>query len=160
MEKHSHYELMEKAIERARKTMNENIGGPFGALIIDKHGEILAVASNSVLKDHDPTAHAEMNAIREATKKINSHDLSGCTLYTTAYPCPMCLGAIIWSNIKKVYYGCTEEDSDSIGFIDEFIYKFIEEKRQNIEILDLEEKERESCLKLFKEYSENNKELY
>ena len=160
MEKLNHQELMDKAINKARETMNENIGGPFGALIVDKDGKVLAVASNSVLRDHDPTAHAEINAIREATKKINSHDLSGCTLYTTAYPCPMCLGAIVWSNIKKVYFGCTEKDADNIGFRDDFIYKFIENKRQDVNILNLEEKERNSCLRLFEEYVEKNKELY
>ena len=121
MNKNTHHDLMSKAVERAAKTMNQNIGGPFGALIIDKDGNILSISSNSVLKDHDPTAHAEINAIREATKKIGTHDLTGCTLYTTCYPCPMCLGAIIWSNIKKVYYGCTAKDADEIGFRDDFI---------------------------------------
>ncbi len=155
-----HHDLMVKAIEKARVTMNQDIGGPFGALIIDQDGEILAITSNSVLKDHDPTAHAEMNAIRTATKKIGSHDLSGCTLYTTCYPCPMCLGAIIWSNIKKVYYGCTEIDADAIGFRDEFIYEFIKNNSQDKNVLDLEEQERDVCLKLFSEYQEKEKELY
>ena len=91
------------AIEQARKTMNQNIGGPFGAAIIDKDGNIISVSSNTVLRDNDPTAHAEVNAIREACKKINSYDLSECILYTTAYPCPMCLSAIIWANIKKIF---------------------------------------------------------
>ena len=160
MTKKSHKELMKLAINEARNTMNKEIGGPFGALIINNNNEILAIASNTVLGDHDPTAHAEINAIRKATKKLGTHDLSGCILYTTAYPCPMCLGAIIWSNIKKVYYGCIESDADEIGFRDDFIYKFIENKRKDISILDLEEKERNSCLKLFKEYKNNNKPLY
>ncbi len=160
MSNKNHRNYMDLAIEEARKTMNQNIGGPFGALIIDSNGKILSVASNTVLGDHDPTAHAEINAIRKATQTINSHDLSGCTLYTTAYPCPMCLGAIIWSNIKKVYYGCIESDADDIGFRDDFIYKFIENGRKDLEILDLEETERQTCLRLFKEYQNNNKELY
>ncbi|MCF7923973.1 MAG: nucleoside deaminase [Candidatus Izimaplasma sp.] len=160
MTKLNHKELMELAIKEARKTMNKDIGGPFGALIINKDNEILAVTSNTVLGDHDPTAHAEINAIRSATKKLGTHDLTGCTLYTTAYPCPMCLGAIIWSNIKKVYYGCIESDADEIGFRDDFIYKFIENKRKNISILGLEEKERDTCLTLFNEYKEKNKKLY
>ena len=151
MSNKNHRNYMDLAIEEARKTMNQNIGGPFGALIIDSNGKILSVASNTVLGDHDPTAHAEINAIRKATQTINSHDLSGCTLYTTAYPCPMCLGAIIWSNIKKVYYGCIESDADDIGFRDDFIYKFIENGRKDLEILDLEETERQTCLRLFKE---------
>lgn len=151
---------MEIAIDEARRTMNLDFGGPFGALIIDQNNEIIAVASNTVLRDHDPTAHAEINAIRKATKKLGSHDLSNCILYTTAYPCPMCLGAIIWSNIKKVYFGCVEKDADEIGFRDDFIYKFIENKRSNLNILDLEEKERQTCLTLFKEYQDKNKQLY
>ncbi|MDY0024136.1 MAG: nucleoside deaminase [Candidatus Izemoplasmatales bacterium] len=158
--KKNHNELMQMAIDEARRTMNLDFGGPFGALVIDKDNKVIAVSSNTVLKDHDPTAHAEINAIRKATQALNTHDLSGCTLYTTAYPCPMCLGAIIWSNIKKVYYGCIESDADEIGFRDDFIYKFIENKRQDLSILDLEEKERQTCLTLFKEYQDKNKELY
>jgi guanine deaminase len=156
----NHKQLMEIAIDEARRTMNLDFGGPFGALIINQNNEIIAVASNTVLRDHDPTAHAEINAIRKATKKLGTHDLSNCILYTTAYPCPMCLGAIIWSNIKKVYFGCIEKDADEIGFRDDFIYKFIENKRSNINILDLEEKERQTCLTLFKEYKDQNKQLY
>jgi len=152
--------LMQLAIDEARRTMNLDYGGPFGALIIDEKGKIISIASNTVLKDHDPTAHAEINAIRKATKILQTHDLSNCTLYTTAYPCPMCLGAIIWSNIKKVYYGCIESDADEIGFRDDFIYHFIENHRQDLNILDLKEIERETCLTLFKEYKEKNKELY
>lgn len=160
MSKKNHKFYMNLALEEARKTLNDDIGGPFGALIIDAQGKILSIASNSVLGDHDPTAHAEMNAIRKASTKLGSHDLSGCTLYTTAYPCPMCLGAIIWSNIKKVYYGCTEADADAIGFRDDFIYQFIEDGRDNIDILDLEETERHHCLTLFEEYKDKNKEMY
>lgn len=156
----NHQSLMLLAINEAQRTMNLNYGGPFGALIVDENGKVISVASNTVLKDHDPTAHAEINAIRKATQILNTHDLSGKVLYTTAYPCPMCLGAIIWANIKKVYYGCVETDADAIGFRDDFIYKFIENKRQDLNILDLEETERKQCLKLFKEYQEKNKELY
>lgn len=157
---HKHYELMSKAIDRARTTMNQDIGGPFGALIIDKNGNILAVASNSVLRDHDPTAHAEINAIRDASKKIGSHDLSECILYTTCFPCPMCLGAIIWSNIKTVFYGAHKEDADKIGFRDDFIYDFIKGGLKDSNVLELQPKEREICLKLFEEYHEMNKQLY
>lgn len=108
--------ILEAAIRRAKQTMNENIGGPFGAAIIDKYGKILSVSSNSVLRDNDPTAHAEVNAIREACRHVGSYDLSGCILYTTAYPCPMCLSAIIWANIKKVYFGCRPEDAEKNRF--------------------------------------------
>lgn len=153
-------EFLLKAIEQARKTMNENIGGPFGAVIINKNGDILSVSSNSVLRDNDPTAHAEINAIREACKKINSYDLSDCILYTTAYPCPMCLSAIIWANIKKVYFGCRPEDAEKIGFRDDFIYKFIENKSEDKNILDIYELNREECLQLFEEYSKKKKTIY
>jgi len=151
---------MVKATDKARETMNQDIGGPFGALIIDKDNNIVAIASNSVLKDHDPTAHAEINAIRMAAEKLGTHDLSGCTLYTTCYPCPMCLGGIIWANIKKVYYGCNAADADAIGFRDDFIYEFIKNNSQDKNILDLEEQEKESCLTLFQEYKDKEKQLY
>ncbi len=152
--------MMNLGVEKARETMNKNIGGPFGAVILDKDNNVIAVASNSVLGDCDPTAHAEVNAIRMAGKKLNTHDLSGCTLYATGYPCPMCLSAIIWANIKKVYYGCTKEDADAIGFRDDFIYKFIENKANDVEILELEQKDRDICIKLFEEYKNNNKKMY
>lgn len=153
-------EILRLAMEQARKTMNENIGGPFGAAVIAANGEILAVTSNSVLRDNDPTAHAEVNAIRTACKKIGSYDLSGCVLYTTAYPCPMCLSAIIWANIKKVYFGCRPEDAEHIGFRDDFMYRFIEDKCKNKSVLDMAELDRDDCLKLFEEYSKKNKTIY
>ena len=143
-------EILQQALERARKTMNENIGGPFGAAIINKKGEILAVSSNSVLRDNDPTAHAEVNAIRAAD----------CVLYTTAYPCPMCLAAIIWANIKKVYFGCRPQDAEAIGFRDDFIYRFIENKCCDKMIMEINELDREECLRLFDEYQKMNKTIY
>lgn len=153
-------EILRLAIEQARQTMNANIGGPFGAAVIDENGVILAVTSNSVLRDNDPTAHAEVNAIRAACRKRGTYDLSGCVLYTTAYPCPICLSAIIWANIKKVYFGCRAEDAENIGFCDDFIYRFIENKCQNAEILDMAELDREECLKLFAEYQSKAKTIY
>lgn len=153
-------EILRLAMEQARKTMNENIGGPFGAAVISETGEILAVTSNSVLRDNDPTAHAEVNAIRAACQKIGSYDLSNCILYTTAYPCPMCLSAIIWANIKKVYFGCRPEDAEHIGFRDDFMYRFIENKCHDKSVLDLAELDRADCLKLFAEYSQKNKVIY
>lgn len=152
--------VMELAIKRARETMNQNLGGPFGAAVIDKDGTILSVTSNSVLGDHDPTAHAEVNAIREACKVKGSHDLTGCVIYATGYPCPMCLSAIIWANIKTVYYGCTPADAEEIGFRDDFIYNFIQDGLQDETILEIKEKNRQDCLVLFKEYQEQSKEIY
>lgn len=152
--------MINKAIEEARKTMNMNYGGPFGALIVDKDNKVISVSSNTVLKDMDPTAHAEVNAIRKAGKVLKTHDLSGCTLYTTAYPCPMCLSAIMWSNIKKVYYGADVIDTANIGFRDEFIYDFIKNNNNDKEVLEIEQIDKIDCVKLFEEYVENNKELY
>lgn len=99
-------------------------GGPFGA-VITRNGEIISEAYNRVVPDSDPTAHAEMLAIRAAAAKLKSHDLSGCTLYTSCEPCPMCLSAIYWSGIKKVYYSLGREDAAKAGFNDKLIYEEI-----------------------------------
>ncbi|MFP4078770.1 MAG: nucleoside deaminase [Bacillota bacterium] len=153
--------VMDKAIAQARITMNNDEGGPFGAAVIDMDGTLLSVASNTVLGDGDPTAHAEMNAIRKAAKEKGTHDLSGCILYTTAYPCPMCLGATIWANIQTVVYGCRPEDADAIGFRDDFIYEYIRGETTNVQsVLATKEAFRDECLKLFKEYQAMDKEIY
>lgn len=150
--------IMKLGIEKARDTMMKNYGGPFGAVIV-KNNEIIAVASNTTLRDNDPTAHAEINAIREAGKKLGTHDLKDCVLYTTGYPCPMCLSAIIWANIKEVYYGTTLKDAEEIGFRDDFIYNFIRNGNQG-KVLNLSKLDREECLKLLEEYKNNNKTIY
>ena len=151
-------DVMELAIKEATKTMNKDMGGPFGAAVV-KDGKVISVASNTVLADHDPTAHAEVNAIRKAGVKLKTHDLSDCTLYATGYPCPMCLSAIIWANIKEVYYGTDLEDAEEIGFRDDFIYDFIKNSNKQgfLKIKNISKKE---CLKLFKEYEEKEKEIY
>ena len=105
---------MKIAKENSKKWMDLE-GGPFGAVIVNKEGEIISNGNNRVLKEKDPTQHAEIVAIREACKKLNTYDLSEYELYTSCEPCPMCLSAIIWANIKTVYYGCTKEDAGSIG---------------------------------------------
>ena len=153
-------EAVRRAIEQARTTMNQDFGGPFGAAIIDADGTILAVASNTVLRDHDPTAHAEVNAIRLAGQIQGTYDLSGCTIYATGYPCPMCLSAIIWANITEVVYGCRPEDAEEIGFRDDFIYRFIEDGRKDSTVLSIAEYGRDQCLELFREYSELEKVIY
>ena len=153
-------EAMMMAIERARETMNKNFGGPFGAAIVDANGEIVVVSSNSVLRDNDPTAHAEVNAIREACKKLGTYDLSGYVLYATGHPCPMCMSAIICANIKKAYFGCTPEDAEKIGFRDDFIYRFINDGCTDKGVMEIIPHEREACLELFKEYSEKEKTIY
>ncbi len=151
-------EVMELAINEAKETMNKDMGGPFGAAIV-KDGKVISVASNTVLADHDPTAHAEVNAIRKAGKKLKTHDLSDCTLYATGYPCPMCLSAIIWANIKEVYYGTDLDDAEEIGFRDDFIYDFIKNSNER-GILKLKNISKKECLELFKEYEDKEKEIY
>ena len=111
---------MKFAKELSEDNLKTNAGGPFGACIV-KDGKIIGKGSNNVLSNNDPTAHAEIMAIRDACKNINSYDLSNCELYSSCYPCPMCLSAIILSNIKKVYYGNTKEDAANIGFRDDLI---------------------------------------
>ena len=155
-----HKDVMKLAIERARKTMNENLGGPFGSAIVDKDGNVIAVSSNRVLADKDPTAHAEIMAIREASRKLGTHDLSGCRIYATGHPCPMCLGAIIWSNISECYFGATPNDAEKVGFRDDFIYDFIKNDLEDTETLSLKSLSRDECVELFEEYAEGNKEIY
>ena len=156
-------EFMDKAIDLSDDNFDKNYGGPFGACIV-KDGKIIGKGINRVIKDNDPTAHAEIVAIRNACKTIKSHDLSGCELYTSCYPCPMCLSAIIWSNIKKVYYGNTKEDASNIGFRDDFIYEYIDKLSNNIEdknTLDLKSLNREQAIEVFKCYEEmENKIAY
>ena len=117
--------FMQHAIEAARKGMESGMGGPFGAVIV-KDGEIIAVAHNEVLGTNDPTAHAEIVAIRKATARLGRFDLSGCELYSTCEPCPMCLSAIHWAGITKLYFGADRHDSTVGGFDDEFIYKLMD----------------------------------
>lgn len=150
--------MMELAIEEAKKTMNMNIGGPFGAVITDSNNNVIAVASNTVLGSHDPTAHAEVNAIRKASEVLNTHDLSGCKIYATGYPCPMCLSAIIWANIKEVYYGTSLSEAKDIGFRDDFIYDYL--KGNNKNVLDIKQLSHDECLTLFKDYVSLNKDIY
>ncbi|MCQ2253344.1 MAG: nucleoside deaminase [Bacteroidales bacterium] len=115
--------FMMRAIELAKNSI-DNHGGPFGAVIV-KDGEIIAETSNSVTKDNDPTAHAEVNCIRQACKKLNTFMLDGCEIYASSEPCPMCFGAIYWAHIDKIYYAGTREDAAYGGFDDDFIYKEI-----------------------------------
>ena len=112
---------MRKAIQLANASV-ERGGGPFGAVIV-KDGEEIAGSSNSVTIDNDPTAHAEVNTIRQACRKLGTFDLSGATIYTSCEPCPMCLGAIYWARISRIFYGNTRKDARDIDFADDFIYE-------------------------------------
>lgn len=118
--------FMRRAIELAQKGIDANAGGPFGAVVVSAGGEIVGEGCNKVTSTNDPTAHAEVVAIRDACRALNSFQLDGCTLYTSCYPCPMCLGAIYWARPAKIFFACTHEDAAAVGFDDHFIYDEIE----------------------------------
>ena len=121
--------FMRKAIALSVDNI-KNGGGPFGAVIV-KDGKIVATGVNRVTANTDPTAHAEVNVIRKASKKLGTFDLAGCEIYTSCEPCPMCLGAVYWAHLDKMYYGNTKIDAKNIGFDDSFIYDEIELKPEN-----------------------------
>jgi guanine deaminase len=121
MDQKQHEYWMQRAIDLSIQNVDRG-GGPFGAVIV-KDGQLIAEGYNQVTLLNDPTMHAEVSAIREACKKLNTFDLSGCVIYTSCEPCPMCLGAIYWARISEMYFANTKHDADSIGFSDEFIYK-------------------------------------
>lgn len=148
---------MEEALKEAYTGIENGHGGPFGSVVV-KEGKIVGRGHNRVLYKKDPTCHGEMEAIRDACQNLNTHDLSGCELYTTAEPCPMCLGAILWANIKTVYYGCNRMDTDSIGFRDDIFYEYLNGKT---ELLEMSELSRTECLQLFERYQTlDNKTIY
>ena len=155
-------EYMKEADLLVKENLIKEEGGPFVAVVV-KDGKIIGRGHNKVIKNNDPTAHAEIVAIREACKNIKTYDLTGCSIYTTCYPCPMCLSAIIWSNIKKVYYGNTKEDAADIGFRDEFIYEYIDKLSKGIDdgTLKLKNINRSKTIKEFEEYmNKDEKTLY
>lgn len=115
---------MARAIELARAGVDENLGGPFGC-VIAKDGRIVGEGNNRVTSTHDPTAHAEVVAIREACKRLGTFQLDGCTVYTSCEPCPMCLGAIYWARAAHIYIACNRTDAAAAGFDDAFIYEEI-----------------------------------
>ena len=117
--------FLKKAIELAETGMKANKGGPFGAIIVDKDGNIVGKGNNRVTSTNDPTAHAEVVAIRDACKNLNTFQLDGCTIYSSCEPCPMCLGAIYWARPERIIFAASREDAAVIGFDDDFIYKEI-----------------------------------
>lgn len=142
---------MKLICDKALSGINNKEGGPFGALIKDNNGNIIAIENNQVLKNSDPTAHAEIMVIRSACKKLNTIDLKGFSLYTTCEPCPMCLSAIIWANIDKVYYGANKKDAENIGFRDNMIYEYLNGK--NKDLIELVELDRNDCIKIMNKYN-------
>lgn len=148
--------FMKIAIDEAHKGILAGDGGPFGSVIV-KDGKILSKGHNHVVANNDPTCHGEIDAIRKACKKLKTFDLSGCEIYTTGYPCPMCFCAILWANINKVYYGCNTTDTEIIGFRDKKFEESIPAKKISM----CEEINRQECLKLYEKYNKlTNKTKY
>ena len=152
-------QYMKKANDLARSNLLTNAGGPFGACVV-KDNKIIGKGSNKVLKNNDPTAHAEIMAIRNACQTLKTYDLTGCIMYTTCYPCPMCISAIIWSNIKTVYYGNTKKDAADIGFRDDFIYEYLDNQEGN-NYLNLKQIDRDKTIKAFNDFKDKkDKTIY
>ena len=142
--------FMQRAIELAERGMDSNAGGPFGC-VIAKDGEIVGEGCNSVTSTNDPTAHAEIVAIREACQNLGAFQLDGCVIYTSCEPCPMCLGAIYWARPERVYFACSREDAADIGFDDRFIYEELEKENdeRHLPIINLM---REEALAVFQKW--------
>ncbi len=141
--------MMSLAIDQAYLGMRNNHGGPFGA-VVARDGRLVASAHNEVIRAKDPTSHAEIVAIRRAAAKLKTFNLSECEIYSTCEPCPMCLGAIYWAGIRKVYYGCSRRDAARIGFRDELIYDLLRGiRRRPLRKIHVGRRE---CLKLFLEW--------
>ncbi len=141
------------AIELSENSVIQGKGGPFGAVIV-KDGEVVAGSANMVVPNNDPTAHAEVSAIRLACQKLGDFNLSGCVIYTSCEPCPMCLGAIYWARLDKIYYANTKVDAADIGFDDKFIYEELDLPMadRNLPIVQLL---RDEALNAFRIWSEN-----
>ncbi len=147
---------IELALKEARSGMLDGKGGPFGAVVV-KNGEVISSACNEVLSSNDSTAHAEILAIRRASEKLGTYDLSGCVIYATGEPCPMCLSAIIWANIKTVYHALSAEDAEKIGFRDKKIYRHL---RGEEKIVEIEKVESKGAGELYDEYIRLGKKIY
>lgn len=143
---------MREAIRLSQQGMDSNEGGPFGCVIV-KNGEIIGRGNNHVTSTNDPTAHAEVMAIRDACNHLNVYELSDCELYASCEPCPMCLGAIYWSKIKKIYFACSRTDAAGIGFSDDFIYQEVS-KELHRRAIPIEQMMREEGLEVFKVWME------
>ena len=153
----NHEEFMSEAVKAALKGMSNNEGGPFGCIVV-KEGEIVGRGNNKVTSTNDPTAHAEVTAIRDACKNLESFQLDGCIVYTSCEPCPMCLGAIYWARPDKVYYGSNQADAANIGFDDAFIYKEIPLSYEERSI-PFQQVGREIALEPFQKWSEKHDKI-
>jgi len=150
MEMREHEKFMRMAISLSERNVQNGDGGPFGAVIV-KDGVVVASSANKVIQQNDPTAHAEVSAIRLACQALKTHDLKGCVIYTSCEPCPMCLGAIYWAHIDAIYYGNTKTDAAAIGFDDHFIYEEMERPMQQrkLKIIQILNNEAAEAFKLW-----------
>ncbi|MRX45837.1 nucleoside deaminase [Pedobacter puniceum] len=148
-----HEDFMRMAIALSEDNVKNNLGGPFGAVIV-KNGQIIAKSANTVTTTNDPTAHAEVAAIRLACQTLNTFSLEGCTIYASCEPCPMCLGAIYWARIDKLYYANTKKDASAINFDDDFIYQEIDLKPENRK-LPSQQLLRDEALKAFEMWQQS-----
>lgn len=156
----SNVRFMDEAIKEAEIGIKKDEGGPFGAIIV-KNEKIISKGHNMVLLTNDPTAHAEIVAIRRASKRLQNFDLSGCQLYTTCEPCPMCLSAIFWSRIDTIFFGCSKEDAAEIGFDDKLCYKILIDDDLRKRYLKQEQIRRDKCMQVFYDwYQKDNKKMY
>jgi len=149
--------FMQTALEEAIQGVKQDHGGPFGAVVV-RNGEIVSRAHNRVIETVDPTAHAEMLAIREASKILGRFDLSDCTLYTTCEPCPMCLGAVLWARIGTVIFGCSRVDAAAVGFADADFYSALVEDSAAAPV-ELRQMDRAACLGVFREWAEKKDKI-
>ena len=151
--------FMKRAVEEAFKGMRSEAGGPFGAVIV-QDGKIIAIGHNEVIETNDPTAHAEIVAIRKATKLLGRFDLSDCEIFSSCEPCPMCFSAIHWAKMKTLYFGANRQDAANIGFDDQYIYDVIEGKatKEQVTVVKID---RDDALGPFNEWdSKMNKVEY
>lgn len=150
---------MKIAMREAESGVNLLHGGPFGA-VVTYEGRIIGRGHNRVIISNDPTAHAEIEAIRSACRHLGTFNLSGAHLYTTCYPCPMCIGAILWSRIEKVYYCISSEDVAEIGFDDDRFHKIVRDTEHLDRIFILDEAEKNACINLLRYYIESPHQTY
>lgn len=146
---------MQEAIKESKQGMEKGDGGPFGAVIV-KDGKVIGRGHNCVLGCNDPTAHAEVVAIRDAAKALNSYDLSGCEIYSSCEPCPMCYSAIHWARIDKLYYAATREDAAAVGFDDDLLYQILAGKKtdEQLSIKQIDRAQAQAVFEAFKDKSD------
>jgi tRNA(Arg) A34 adenosine deaminase TadA len=149
--------FMKMAITLSEQNVTRSLGGPFGAVIV-KDGKVIAKSANKVTTSNDPTAHAEISAIRMACRKLKTFDLSGCVIYTSCEPCPMCLGAIYWARIGLIYYANTKRDAADIGFDDQFIYDELD-LDMNKRSLSIVQLMRDEAQQAFKSWSDSEMKI-